>query len=140
MSEQATIESILKNLRGYLELLQILAKITQSEFVSDFKNIESAKHLLQVAVQACLDIAQHIVATSGYRVPNNSYDTFVVLHEEGCFSDEFMPILRNMVGFRNRVVHLYWEVDDDELYEILQNNLGDFNQFAAHILTFVSIE
>jgi uncharacterized protein YutE (UPF0331/DUF86 family) len=39
-----------------------------------------------------------------------------------------------MVSFRNRTVHLYWELDDDVVYDILQNNLGDFETFVDHIL------
>ncbi|MEK7278562.1 MAG: DUF86 domain-containing protein [Chloroflexota bacterium] len=48
-----------------------------------------------------------------------------------------MPVLRQMVSFRNRVVHLYWNVDDAIVYDIVQHNLGDFKIFAGHILRFV---
>jgi len=45
-----------------------------------------------------------------------------------------------MVSFRNRVVHLYWEVDDNTMYRILQDNLGDFENYITYILDFVQIE
>jgi uncharacterized protein YutE (UPF0331/DUF86 family) len=48
-----------------------------------------------------------------------------------------MPMLRQMVSFRNRVVHLYWDVDDATVYRILQENLGDFETYVGHILNFV---
>lgn len=51
-----------------------------------------------------------------------------------------MPVLRQMVSFRNRVVHLYWEVDDAAVYKILKENLGDFNVHIQHILNYARTE
>jgi uncharacterized protein YutE (UPF0331/DUF86 family) len=51
--------------------------------------------------------------------------------------DEFAITLRQMTGLRNRLVHLYWEVDDDLIYSYLQNNLGDFETFANLILKYI---
>ncbi len=42
-----------------------------------------------------------------------------------------------MAGLRNRLVHLYWEIDDIQLYDYLQGELGDFDLFVQHILAFV---
>jgi uncharacterized protein YutE (UPF0331/DUF86 family) len=128
--------SILKELRGYLKKLEILANIPQQEFLQDFMKVESAKHLLQVSIESCLDLAQHIVADQGYRTPENYYDTFVVLHENGILPEEFMPTLRDMVSFRNRMVHLYWKIDDAKVYDIVQNNLEDFDTYIQYILQF----
>ena len=32
-----------------------------------------------------------------------------------------------MAKFRNLIVHLYWKVDNKEVYNILKNNLDDFD-------------
>ena len=39
-----------------------------------------------------------------------------------------------MARFRNRLVHIYWKIDVDLLYMILQEDLADFERF----LTFFS--
>lgn len=39
-----------------------------------------------------------------------------------------------MVKFRNRVVHLYFKVDDEMIYKILQDNLEDFEVFIKDII------
>ncbi len=56
--------------------------------------------------------------------------------EEGILPDSFMPILRQIVSFRNRVVHLYWDLNDATVYDIVQQNLGDFETYVSHILSF----
>lgn len=137
MVNPITIRMILHNLRDYRQKLSQLAAFTEAEFKQDFTRIESAKHLLQVSIQSCIDIAHHIVADGDYRTPNDSFDAFVVLNEAGIIPDTMMPQLRQMVSFRNRVVHLYWAVDDIAIYEILQNNLGDFDTFARHIVAYI---
>jgi uncharacterized protein YutE (UPF0331/DUF86 family) len=38
---------------------------------------------------------------------------------------------------RNRLVHLYWEVDAGILYDTLQHNLGDFDRFKAYVFRFM---
>jgi uncharacterized protein YutE (UPF0331/DUF86 family) len=140
MVDPDTLASILGNLQGYLEKLATLAAIPEDAFLQDFTNIESAKHLLQVSIECCLDIAHHIVADEGYRTPTDYYDTFIVLHENGIVPEDFIPTLRQMVSFRNRVVHLYWDVDDVTVYRILQENLGDFETYIKYILDFVQPE
>ena len=131
-----TLGSILNNLRGYLDKLSILAALPEEAFLQEFTNVESAKRLLQVSIECCLDIAHHIVADEGYRTPVDNYDTFVVLSENGVLPTAFMPTLRQMVSFRNRVVHLYWDVDDATVYHIMQSDLGDFDTYIDYILNF----
>jgi uncharacterized protein YutE (UPF0331/DUF86 family) len=137
MVDLEVLASIIGNLRGYLEKLRILAAIPEEEFLQDFTKVESTKHLLQVSIECCLDIAHHTVADEGYRTPTDYYDTFVVLHEQGILPENFMPTLRKMVGFRNRVVHLYWDVDDATVYRILQENLKDFETYVSYIMDFI---
>jgi uncharacterized protein YutE (UPF0331/DUF86 family) len=136
MVDPDTLASILGNLRGHLEKLVILAALSEEDFTRDFTKVESTKHLLQVSIECCLDIAHHIVADEGYRTPVDYYDTFVVLYENRIVPESFMPTLRQMVSFRNRVVHLYWDVDDVTVYRILQENLGDFETYVGYILDF----
>ena len=137
MVNENTIAIILNNLNNYQIKLATLAAYSRKKFLDDFTKVESAKHLLQVSIQSCLDMAQHIIADAGYRVAQDSYDTFVVLNEEQIIPDDFMPSLRKMVSFRNRVVHLYWDVNDDIIYDLIQNNLEDFKIFTAHILNYI---
>ena len=74
-----------------------------------------------------------MIAAEGWRAPRDYADAFVVLNEQGILPDDFVSIARQMVRFRNRVVHLYWEVDDALVYQILQTNLGDFDHFREYV-------
>lgn len=39
-----------------------------------------------------------------------------------------------MAKFRNRIVHMYFNVSDEMIYEITQNNLEDFEAFIKTIV------
>ncbi len=43
-----------------------------------------------------------------------------------------------MARFRNRLVHLYWDVESEAVYEILQTRLDDFEQFKGYALAYLS--
>lgn len=138
MVKPETVDSILSNLRGFQDKLNILAQSDFEEFAQDFTKVESAKHLLQVSVECCLDLTHHIIADAGMRTPADYYDSFVVLNEAGILPDDFMPTLRRMVSLRNRVVHLYWDVDESVVYDVLHNHLSDFDTFVRYILDYLS--
>lgn len=93
---------------------------------------------LQVCVQICLDISTHLIAAYGFRRPRDNRDVFSVLHEEAIISAEQRTRLSNMAGFRNIIVHDYTEVDDALVFNILQDHLVDFEQFASAVSNFIS--
>jgi uncharacterized protein YutE (UPF0331/DUF86 family) len=132
------IEGVLENLRGYVQKLNQLASLERKEFLSDFTKVESAKHLFQVSVECCIDASNHIIARERFRAPKTYAEAFEILAERGIIPSEFLPTLRQMVQFRNRLVHLYWEVDAEVIYDILQRNLGDFETFTKQILKYLS--
>jgi uncharacterized protein YutE (UPF0331/DUF86 family) len=88
---------------------------------------------LQICVQICLDVGNHLIAECGFRHPEHNRDIFAVLHEEGIIPTSLLPELLKMAGFRNIIVHDYTRVDNAVVYEILQNHLGGFSRFARAV-------
>ena len=138
MVDPEKIEGITRNLRRYCEHLGQLATLGETEFLADPIKIGAAKYYLQVAIECCIDIANHIISTERLRAPQDYRDTFKVLNEAGIVPDDFTQTLQDMAGFRNRLVHLYWEVDDHRVYRSLAHELEDFDTFVGYILAFLS--
>jgi len=42
-----------------------------------------------------------------------------------------------MAKFRNRLVHIFWEIDDARVYQILKDHLGDFKKLVDSIARFL---
>jgi uncharacterized protein YutE (UPF0331/DUF86 family) len=131
------IQGLLDNLKTYVGYLRNIAQTERAAFLSDPAKIGGAKYYLQTAIAACIDLGNHIIAAEHYRPPKDYRDIFTVLNETGVLPSEFTVTLRRMAGLRNRLVHLYWEVDDAQIYDDLQNHLGDFDTYVQHILAFL---
>lgn len=137
MIDAEILEGIFRRLDDYLRQLYQLAALRRKELVSDLIQIGAAKYYLQVAIESCLDVANHIIARQGFRAPESYADTFTVLAENGVIPQDFLSTAHKMARMRNRLVHLYWEVDADIVYETLQKNLNDFERFKTFIDNFL---
>ena len=70
----------------YLNILKDIAKKPVDTFLKDKILIGSAKYYLQVSIECCLDVANHIIASERLRVPKDYADSFKVVQEEGLIS------------------------------------------------------
>ena len=137
MIDAVKIEGILRNLDKYVGYLRQLAALPKDDLLADFTKTGSVRYYLQVAIACCLDAANHIIAALSLRPPSDYADTFTVLGEAGLVPATFVPTLQQMARLRNRLVHLYWEVDDEVLYQILTSELDDLDRFKACILALL---
>jgi uncharacterized protein YutE (UPF0331/DUF86 family)/predicted nucleotidyltransferase len=120
----------LKFIRTNLKKLKELAELEKKDFLSDYKNYDTAKYNLQAAVEAMLDIAAHIISREGYTGPNTSADSFKILAAEGIIAEDLLLKFVKMTKFRNRIVHLYDQIDEEYIYQIINNNLEDIESFV----------
>jgi len=120
-----------------LERLEWLATHELAKFVADFRNLEAAKHLLQVSIEALLDVCSHIVARWRLGAPADNQETLEVLARQGLLPADHLQTFLEMNAFRNRVVHGYMDVDPVRVYEIVGNELGDIRQFIADLEAIV---
>jgi len=107
------------------------------ELGNDPIKLGSVKYYLQISIESCIDMANHLISSERFRSPRDYADTFTILSEKGIISDEFAHVMKQMVKFRNRIVHLYGEVDNHYILEILKHRLTDFQTFKHAILEFI---
>jgi uncharacterized protein YutE (UPF0331/DUF86 family) len=97
------------------------------------------RHLVQSAAQISIDLANHVIAADGHRVPRDYGDAFRVLGEVGVLDAELAQRMAALAGARNLIVHLYAEVDDERLARAVRDGgLDDLSAFAARIAALVA--
>jgi uncharacterized protein YutE (UPF0331/DUF86 family) len=79
-------------------------------------------------------VANHVIASEGWRSPADYADAFAVLREHDVLSRDLADRLAAMARFRNLLVHVYAEVDDARVHRFLREDLGDFEPFASAVL------
>jgi uncharacterized protein YutE (UPF0331/DUF86 family) len=131
--DKPKLDQLLSNLRQYAGVLRGLADASRETFLGSPDKVGNAKYHFVIAIECCIDIANHIIASENYRFPKDNADSFTALEEYGVVDARFAEDLRAMARFRNRLVHLYGEIDDGRVYEYLQSSLSDLERFARTI-------
>jgi len=117
-----------------LENLRELKEIGKEEFLSNYKNYFTTQRALEISINICIDIGNHIVTLNNKEKPETFTDIIKILAKHEIISDELETQFTKMVRFRNLLGHFYLEINNEIIYDILQNNLKDFHSFKEAIL------
>ena len=128
------IRSRLQDISRAVDRLSRIRAVGESEFLADEDSQDIARARLLTAMEACLNICYHVCAKKLKKVPENYGQCFSLLAENGLITSELGERLSAMIGLRNRLVHMYWDVDYRHIYRILSRNLEDLEQFSRQIL------
>lgn len=129
-------ETILKRVNGIQEEmreLENLAKLPFKEF-SEGTGFKLAQYHLHRALEGVFHISSHILS----RIPGADAAEYKEiarkLGEYKIIDKGFAESrLSDMAGYRNRLVHFYAEINSEEIYEIINHNLNDFDVFLEAI-------
>lgn len=97
---------------------------------NDVRERRFVEHTLQIAIQACQDIASHIVSDDRLGEPGTNQQLFDLLAAAGWLEPDLAGRLRAAVGFRNVLVHGYAAVDPSIVRDVLVNHTGDLLAFV----------
>jgi len=124
----AFIETRVRELRDLAHPELIEQDLREERFVA---------HTLQLAIQAALDVASHIVSDERLGEPENNRRLFELLVENGWVPAALARPLSQMVGFRNVLVHGYQDVDKAVVREVIENRLDDLGAYVAAIRSHI---
>lgn len=130
---------ILRLLRGITDDLAILRRESAADGArrADPLWLRGVKYTFITAIEACIDIAQHICSSEGWGPPADNGDAMRLLGAHDVLTADLADALRKAVGFRNVLVHEYIQVSDDIVIARL-DDLGDIERFIEQVAAFVS--
>lgn len=97
----------------------------------------ACERLLQVSIESVLDICAQIVIELRLGLPSEEDDIFEKLEQAKIISSATKETLKRMKGFRNILVHEYGRIDDRLVYDVLKNNIEDFDAIRKEIVAAV---
>jgi uncharacterized protein YutE (UPF0331/DUF86 family) len=100
---------------------------------TDVREERFAEHTLQMAIQAALDAASHIVSDARLGEPRSNRELFMLLARDGWVANDLARSLSAMAGFRNVLVHGYDTVDLDIVRDVLEHRLDDLLAFVRAV-------
>ena len=136
MIDKNVIARRLAQLEKNIQKLRKIASTHYEEFIWDEDMLSIVERNLQIAIQICLDVGNHIISALGLREPESYGDIFTILSEAGILPKEFAEKIRVMAGLRNILVHEYLIIEPAQIYKHLQQ-VNDFLDYARYIIEYM---
>lgn len=134
------VESIyfrITRIRKNLKELKKLSQLPFKKYQSNILNTATAERLIHVTIEAMLDIGSHIVANEALGEPLEYREVFILLTQNGILPKSKEKNFLDLAGLRNRIVHLYDEIDHKLLHKALRTKLDDMEVFIKAILKYL---
>ena len=120
-----------------INFLKEIQKLNINEFQRDLRNLKSTCRSLQNAIQALIDLGNHIISSLNLGKPEIYEDIPILLFENKVITKSFKEKFIYMIKFRNFLVHEYDRVNPLRIYKILKENIDDIESGMKFIKNFV---
>ncbi|WP_276255247.1 type VII toxin-antitoxin system HepT family RNase toxin [Halomontanus rarus] len=130
------IESIQRNVTALQERQDLSREAYKADRNRDLRDAVERK--FEKLAEAVLDVADQICKHERGLSTTYRKERIRTLEDEGVISPSISQDLQEAVGFRDVLSHSYGPiVNDDLVYDALQNGLDRYVEFAAAIRTYV---
>lgn len=133
MVDAEVVERRLRELDRRVGELRSLASCGRRTFLSDRALQAQAERHLQLALQAVIDVALHLVAEETPEVPTGYGGAFPILAGRGILDRALADRLKEAAGLRNILVHGYLDVDPARIWTHV-GELSDLERYAAAVV------
>ncbi len=124
----------LQTLDQVLAELRELGPVSADQLRDDWLTRRAIERDAQVLVEIVIDVCQRLISLAGQTPAPTSADAVERCIQMGAISD--WDAYRQMVQFRNFVVHRYDHIDETVLAEVLNSHLPDFERFRDEVLAY----
>jgi len=137
MIDRRVIGERLEYIRVTLARLSRQRGLPLKEFRADEDGYRASLYDLQTCLEAMADIGNHIIAGMALRKPRDRRDIMMVLAEAGVIPKPLGERLGEAQAMRNLIVHGYLDIILDKVYKVIQEDLGDIEEFCRSVVSYV---
>lgn len=134
MVDAERVRSLLRRLSGDVT---DLAREDPDVLATDDRGLRAVKYSFVTAIEAAIDVAQHLCASEQWGAPSSNADAFRLLARQEVVDDDLARRLAAAVGFRNVLVHEYVDVDDARVVAAL-GELDDLRAFVRAVEEYLT--
>jgi uncharacterized protein YutE (UPF0331/DUF86 family) len=120
-----------------LRAMRALPTASLDRFRADPHAAAAAESYLRRALEALLDLRRHVPAKGLGQGVAEYKEIAAALRTAGVLDAEAAGLLREMAGYRNRIVHFHHDIGSEELLEIRTRRLGDSEAVRDRILSWL---
>ncbi|NEX14902.1 MAG: antitoxin [Prosthecochloris sp.] len=137
MPDSEVIEKKLRRILLYLQELRRLSFMNLEDFQEDIVKKRFVERNIELCIEAMIDVCRHLVSSLNLQEPESYADCFRILARGSVITDARQKTFAEMARFRNRLIHIYDDVDDSITFDIYSNRLSDFDDFVNVIRGYI---
>ena len=137
MIDEEKIKNKIAIIKENLSELEKMKSLTLKELSCNLRDLAAAKYFIRTSIEAMIDIGSHIIAKNLLGVPSTNVEIMITLAEKEIIPRSHLDTYVKMVKYRNRLTHFYSKVESEEIYDIIQNHLSDFESVIQDILLYL---
>jgi uncharacterized protein YutE (UPF0331/DUF86 family) len=122
----------------YLRELQPLATLSLDEFLADTYKKRGAERLLEITIQAALDVNNHLLKEHFRVAKKTNSDGFLEMGQFGALTPALAQEINKSGNFRNRLAHRYDQVDPELVFQFIPKAISQFSEYIEQISNFLN--
>ena len=130
-------EKIIEQLRMIkkdIEKLREKRALPKDKYLTDEDAQTVVERKFQTATESCVNIGNHLISTMNLELASDYASVFRSLRTADLISSDLAEKMADMARFRNLLVHLYWRIDHEKIYESMEARIETLEKFAREIL------
>lgn len=132
MTDRERFLALLESLRQAIEtLVRYRASVPRDRLLGDLDTQNMVLFALYRAIQAAVDLGQHVIAEHGLPVPSSYREVFTVLRTAGVLDGPLAGRLQGWGGLRNLIAHQYGSLNLELVADALYDELEDLLELAT---------
>ncbi len=139
-SKKIREKEIKQKLREIEEAIAVIEENIPERF-SEFLGLGLVKDGIykktEFAIENLIDVCNILNSDLSLGVPSDDEDIIRNLENNKILEKKVISKIREMKGFRNILVHKYGRIEDEIAFDLLKNNLSDFQLFKKEVLKFL---
>lgn len=127
--DKEKIAERISDIQSSIGKIEKYADMDEREFLLSDEKIAAAKYHLIAIIEGCFSICTHIAAKEMHKAPDGYAACFKMLAESKVLPEPLSGNLAKMTGFRNLLIHRYWEIEDKKVYQYLKTEIVNIREY-----------
>jgi uncharacterized protein YutE (UPF0331/DUF86 family)/phage pi2 protein 07 len=131
--DKELVQRQLMQIRDSVAILRDLGQTSREKFTADYHIYGLAERYLQLAIEACLQICNTLVASFGLRRPEGYHELLSIVTAQQIIPRTLAYRLELLTNLRDTLVHDPSDLNHDLLYDHMHQRLDDLDKFVEII-------
>lgn len=135
--EPAIVLTKLDYMMKYLDNLKRFESVTLEEYLDNYNEQLFVERLLQLIIQVAIDINSYFLKQVETQQTATNFEIFIEVGRRGIVTMELAEKLAPSGSLRNRLVHMYEEIDPVKVHEAIQKALQNYPVYQRQVTNYL---